>query len=278
MTSTSNRPDWGKLFWQMLEQPGKQAEYYGLFHRYSLGNQALAIVQMEERGIPVGPISSFNGWKKLGRRVKKGEKALALWMPVVKTEEVEKEDGTRESRTRQFFIMKNFWFALAQTEPINPDAEVINVVVEAPDWDKPRALETLGITEVPFDHVDGNVQGYARPESAVIAINPVAAMPWKTIFHELAHCLLHTNEAMKSDGATLDRGIEEAEAEAVAYLCCACLGLPGLDESRWYVQDWLGSIERREEFKKSASRVFAAADRILKAGSTTVSKEEVEHG
>ena len=72
----------------------------------------------------------------------------------------------------------------------------------------------------------------------------------------------------------MPRDIKEAEAEAVAYLCCATLGLPGLDESRGYIQDWLGSKERSEELaKKSAARVFSAADRILKAG-TGVAKEE----
>ncbi len=69
------RPDWGKLFQSILTEPGKLGEYYNLFHRYSLGNQALAMFEMTLRGIPIGPISSFNGWKKLGRKVKKGEKA-----------------------------------------------------------------------------------------------------------------------------------------------------------------------------------------------------------
>ncbi|MFZ1547090.1 MAG: hypothetical protein WAT12_08305 [Candidatus Nitrotoga sp.] len=70
-----------------------------------------------------------------------------------------------------------------------------------------------------------------------------------------------------ADGDLMQKDIKEAEAEAVAYLCCATLGLPGLEESRDYIQGWLGSKARSEEFsKKSASRVFSAADKILKAG------------
>jgi antirestriction protein ArdC len=265
----TTRPDWGKLFNSILTEPGRLGEYYRLFHRYSLGNQALAIGQMVARDIQVGPISSFNGWKKVGRKVKKGEKALALWMPVVKTEKVENDDGTEDDVTKRFFVMKNNWFALAQTEPIDPENTGTVPMPETPEWDRATALANLGITEVPFDHVDGNCQGFARPNKGEIAINPLAALPWKTTFHELAHCLLHSKqaEAVFIDTGNIDVGIEEAEAESVAFLCCATLGLPGLEEARGYVREWLGSSAKAEEFvKKSAAKVFSAADKILKAG------------
>jgi len=269
-------PDWGMLFKSILDQPGRLADYYSLFHRYSLGNQALAIGQLCSMGVQIGPISSFNGWKKLGRKVKKGAKAIGLWMPVVKKQVVLKDDGTQEEKVSRFFIMKNNWFALSQTEPIDPNGAGMTVVPETPKWDKVRALNGLGIKEVPFSEVNGNAQGFARPTHGEIAINPLAAMPWKTLFHEIAHCLLHSKEAQMVDGGEANYAIEEAEAEAVAFLCCATLGLPGLDESRGYIQNWLGSEKQTEEFaKKSAARVFSAADKILKAGSD-VAKEEGE--
>jgi hypothetical protein len=36
------------------------------------------------------------------------------------------------------------------------------------------------------------------------------------------------------------RNIREVEAEGVAFILCAFFGLPGLDESRGYLQSWLG--------------------------------------
>ena len=75
MEKTNNRPDWGKLFQAALHEPGRLGSHYRLFHRYSLGNQLLAVEQMVDRGIPVGPIASFNGWRKAGRVVRKGERA-----------------------------------------------------------------------------------------------------------------------------------------------------------------------------------------------------------
>lgn len=276
----SPRPDWGKLFQQMLELPGKMPEYYSMFHKYSMRNQALAIAQMRERGIPIGPISSFNGWKKLGRKVKKGERAIALWMPVIlkedrpDQEDSEEEAFVKEVFARRFFVMKKLWFAFAQTEPVDPDHEVIAQVAKPPEWDKATALSTLGIREVEFSVVDGNIQGFARSSKMEIAISPIAAMPWRTLFHEIAHCLLHSDEALMADGLSPDRRIKEAEAEAVAYLCCANLGLPGQEDSRAYIQYWLGSEQREEFTKKSAARVFAAADKILKAGTSSGKKED----
>ena len=53
------------------------------------------------------------------------------------------------------------------------------------------------------------------------------------------------------------------EAESVAYLCISLLGLPGQEESRGYIQHWLGSDKIED---KSAQKIFSAANKILKAG------------
>lgn len=267
-TQKSNRPDWTKLFQEAIEVPGRLSECYRMFHEYSLGNCLLAAIQLAERGQPLGPIATFKGWKeKFNRTVKKGEKAIALVMPVTvktKVEPTPEQESSEESVVeRRIFLLKNNWFSLGQTEGDDYASQV-----ETPKWSKANALSNLGISEEPFELVQGNIQGYAKPNSKVLAINPVAAMPWKTLFHELGHCILHTKEAQLADGASIPKSIREAEAESVAYLCCATLGLPGLEESRGYIQNWLESSENSEEFKKSASRVFSAADKILKAGST----------
>ena len=277
MQEKSNRANWGKLFSDALSCPGKVSEAYSVFHDYSLGNAILAAMQLTVKRLPLSPIASFNKWKQLGRCVKKGEKAIALVMPVtVKTksnDEVENGAGSNDndkevrSSGRTIFVLKNNWFSLDQTD----GADYTNEVA-IPEWNKAQALSGLGVTEGRFDLTDGNAQGYAVPNEKRLAINPLAAMPWKTLFHEIAHCLMHSKEAQMADGDLMQKDIKEAEAEAVAYLCCATLGLPGLEESRDYIQGWLGSKERSDEFSnKSASRVFSVADKILKAG-TNVSK------
>lgn len=277
------KPDWNSLFEQALTQPGVMSKAYSVFHEYSLGNAFLAASQLIERSLPISPIASYKKWLELGRQVKKGEKAIALVMPVtVKSKSNEEgEDGassmavepnTQAKKSgRTIFILKNNWFALCQTD----GAEYAQAVV-TPKWDRARALDTLGITEQSFSSMSGNAQGYAIPNEKKLAINPLAALPWKTTFHEIAHRLLHSSEAQMADGEMLQRCIKEAEAESVAYLCCATLELPGLEQSRAYIQHWLGSEEQSEEFKKkSAARVFAAANKILKAGAEPAKAAEV---
>lgn len=280
MKEKSNKPDWNALFEQALTQPGVMSKAYSVFHEYSLGNAFLAACQLFDRKLPLSPIATFNKWKELGRMVKKGEKAIQLVMPVqvkIKSKEEEDEAGItgqdQGAATKTIFILKNNWFALCQTDGAEYAQEVA-----IPQWDKARALASLGITEQDFKSMSGNAQGYAIPNEKKLAINPLAALPWKTIFHEMAHCLLHSAEAQMADGEMLQRCIKEAEAESVAYLCCATLELPGLEQSRAYIQHWLGSEEQSDEFKKkSAARVFAAANKILKAGECAVDGEGVKN-
>jgi hypothetical protein len=80
---------------------------------------------------------------------------------------------------------------LAQTDGQELDPITI------PEWDAERAMKALGIERVPFDHTDGNVQGFSRGRS--IAINPLAQLPFKTLFHELAHlCRLRSYVALSA--------------------------------------------------------------------------------
>lgn len=253
-TTTTPAPSFAALLESALTEPGRIEAAYFAFHGYSLGNQLLAMFQCEARGIQLGPIASFNRWKELGRHVSKGSKAIALCMPV--TCKV-KGDTPDDDATFTRFIYRNNWFVLAQTE----GAEYVPQPL--PGWDKARALTALEITETPFTLTDGNTQGFARARE--IAVSPLAAMPEKTMFHELAHVVLgHTAEGELSDDDRTPRNIREVEAEAVAMLACAALGLPGVEFSRGYIQHWHALGESITE--KNAQHIFKAADTILKAG------------
>ena len=56
-----------KLLEEAVTKPGTLMHAYSLFWNYSLGNQILALIQANHRGIALGPIASFNRWKELGR-------------------------------------------------------------------------------------------------------------------------------------------------------------------------------------------------------------------
>src|SRR5262249_4617504 len=193
------------------------------------------------------------------RHVKRGEKAIELCMPVTckRTVTEQERDGseTETEITFKRFVFRRNWFMLSQTDGAPYQMPAI------PAWDRARALQTLNVEEIPFEMLNGNCQGYAK--SRQIAINPVAQMPAKTTFHELAHIELgHTPEAVL-DSETLPRNLKEVEAEAVALLCLESLGMDGAVFCRGYIQNWLQGETIPE---RSAQRIFAAADKILKAG------------
>ncbi len=255
--SSGSRSRWASLLAEAVHSPGLISEAYHAFYGYSLGNQILALWQCRARGLSPGPIATYKGWQAKGRQVKRGEKGIELCMPVsFKDKRPEKVGTDEEGKTITAFVYKPFWFVLAQTEgdPVE--------LVPIPDWDRAAALLALGITEIPFERLDGNCLGYAKGQQ--IAINPLNPMPHKTTFHEAAHILLgHVAEGEIREDERPPRHLREAEAEGVALLCCESLNLPGAEFSRGYIQDWLAGEEIPE---KSAQRIFHAADQLLRAG------------
>jgi antirestriction protein ArdC len=250
---------WQTILRDAISRPGTIHEAYSRFHNYSIGNQLLALMQCNARRLQPGPIGTFMRWKEFGRHVRKGEKALTLCMPVTckakHTAPDQQGNETEQETTFTRFVYRNNWFVLAQTDGAEYKPEPL------PDWDESHALATLEIERIAFDDLDGNTQGFATGRK--VAVSPVAAMPHKTLFHELAHVVLgHTAEGNLNDGSErTPRNLREVEAECVALLSCESLALAGAEFSRGYIQAWGNEIPER-----SAQKIFHAADLILKAG------------
>src|SRR5215831_1073094 len=130
-----------QLLDEAVTKPGTLMRAYSVFWNYSLGNQILALMQANRRGIALGPIASFNRWKELGRYVKRGEKAIELCMPITSKRTVTERgpDGNEiESEiTFKRFVFRRNWFMLAQTDG------AAYVPPTIPQWDRTHALQTL---------------------------------------------------------------------------------------------------------------------------------------
>jgi N-terminal domain of anti-restriction factor ArdC/IrrE N-terminal-like domain len=206
-------PRWGDLLHKAVTEPGVVSTAFSKFHNYSLGNQLLALLQCQGRGIKPGPIATYSRWKELARYVRKGEKALTLCMSIsVKRTETVEKDGQQveQDSCATWFVYKNHWFVLRQTDGREYRPEPI------PGWDETEALYALEIRKATFTALDGNVQGYARKRE--VAINPVAEQPESTLFHELAHIVLgHAAEgSVNSDSKDrTPKDLRELEAECV---------------------------------------------------------------
>src|SRR5256884_4210243 len=233
-TQKPDIPKWSALLVEAVNKPGLIMDAYSAFWNYSVGNQILALIQCQLRGIQPGSINTFPKWQTLGRIVKRGEKALTLCMPLTRKRRNDESAETNEQKEEPVFttfVHKARWFVVSQTfgNELGP--------ITIPEWDAERALKTLCIERITFDKTDGNCQGFAR--GSQIAINPVAQLPHKTLFHEMAHVLLHTSEGDFADTEKTPRNLREVEAESVALLCCEALGLEGADYARGYTQHWM---------------------------------------
>jgi len=265
---------WMTLLDEALNAPGTLSKAYQLFHHYSLCNQMFAYAQL----LPdkLGPIATFKRWQEQGRTVRKGEKAIALYMPFVirdkETEEGPKAPSGQQTgdagKKRMGFMLRRNWFSLAQTDGVQEP-----VMASPPEWSMERALNALRVTRVPFAHIDGNAQGYAIINGdRELAISPLCDHPMRTLFHELAHLDLHAEgDPLSPHAETPPKDVREVEAEAVSYLVADALGVEMepqfIDSSRAYIQGWMQDAVARADFARTrASRVFGCAQRLIVAG------------
>ena len=255
--------NWQALLTEAVNQPGRILAAYAAFHNYSIGNALLALSQCLQRNLAPGPLNTYKGWQELGRFVKKGEQALTLCMPMTakkKRKETNPETKREEEHVFTYFVYRPFWFTLSQTGGQKSYA------LHTPTFDLEAALSNLGIRRIDFGMLDGNVQGFAREKA--IAISPIAQLPLKTTFHELAHVVLNHTAGRSTlvEEESTPRSLREVEAESTALICLEALGLEGSAYCRGYIQHWLQG--KQEIPTQSAQKVFAAATAILKAGQT----------
>lgn len=247
--------NWAELMEEALTAPGHMGNVYNRFHEYSLTNRLLFLSQGVRE-----PVASYKRWQSLGRHVLRGAQAKQVIVPIIIKDRDRPEDEAPDERLVGFKLVRGV-FSLSDTD--GPDLPPVRL----PQWDLACALARLAIRRVPFQQLNGNVQGYAVGRD--IAINPVAAHPDKTTFHELGHVVLgHTVASSLGEYAT-HHGIMEFQAESTAYLSMHELGR--LDDetaahSRGYIQHWLHN-ERPSD--RAIRLVFAATDQILRAGRVT---------
>ncbi len=264
--------DWPQLMDEALNAPGSLGNVYSRFHDYSITNMMLFLIQGLHE-----PVASMKRWNDLGRQVLKGSHAKEVIVPVlinepesnspefggIKTED-EPIDQKRERVARLIgFKVVRAVFGVSDTEGKDLPP------VPTPEWDLQKALDKLGIREVPFESTSGNTQGHSH--GLEFAINPVAVNRNKTVYHELGHIVLGHTMPHQHDEYELHRGLMEFEAEATSYLVMNELEL--MDEetashSRGYIKHWLQDEQPPD---KSIQRVFKGAEAILRAGRTVES-------
>jgi hypothetical protein len=228
-------------------------EVQGRFHNYSFSNALLICAQ--DPG--ASRVAGFATWKKLGRSVVKGERAIWILAPMT-GRRTRTDDG--EERRPIIGFRPVAVFDVAQTE-----GDALPEVCRTLRGDDPAAwfarltacAGALGYS-VEATELPGATNGdcaFARRRIRVECRNEPAQQV-KTLAHELAHALLHEG--------TDDRPLAELEAESTAYVVCRTLGLDTGEYSFGYVACWAGGgPEAVARIKSSGTRIQRAASVIL---------------
>jgi len=210
------------------------------FHSYSLNNTMLIWSQHPT----ATRVAGYRQWEKLGRHVRRGEKAIKIFgYATKKITETDDSTGEDAEKVRAYFPILSV-FDIDQTdldEGREDDSAIAQLLTGADQhgiFD--RTLEFItrrGWTVELGDTAPAN--GYTRSDgSKVIRVSDTLepAQRAKTMLHEAAHALLHGEESHEEYVA--HRGVKETEAESVAFVMAAMLGLDTSAYSVGYVAGW----------------------------------------
>ena len=249
--------DYKALINQALTDTGKMSKCFSLFYRYS----PLNTLQLMWQGVGE-PVNTYKRWQEMGRNVKAGSKAKSILVPIIIKDKTITNKDEQTCKAKVFFKESKCLFTLSDTDGAEYTADTHKF-----DYDKDRLLSNLAITQIKFNILDGNTQGYAITKKQQVAINPLCEDYDRTLFHELAHCILHSgvDDDIAMHGSELPTSIKEFEAEMTSYLVSNAIGVATEQNnaySRGYLQGWLrgDTVDN-----KNIKRVLSATNKIIKA-------------
>lgn len=228
------------------------------FHHYSFGNTLLIQLQCHE----ATRVAGFHAWRKLGRNVRKGEKAIWILAPVTRKmgDDSDAEPGA-DPKVRAVVAFKPAAvFDIGQT-----DGESLPEIVSRLHGSDPcgaygmlrEIAHGIGYT-VEEEYLPGSTNGDCSFDKKRIRIEVRndEVQQVKTLAHELAHAMLH--EDFK------DRALAELEAESIAFIVCDALGINSSEYSFGYVATWAGGGEEAiAGIRAAGSRIQRTADDII---------------
>lgn len=234
-------------------------EFAQAFHSYSLNNVLLILAQHPT----ADTVAGFRKWQELGRQVRKGEKAIRIYgyssRTVTDNDPATGDEIARKIPTYPILSV----FAHDQTDPIDgfptPEhpAQRLTGADSADIYSRTETVLTGRGWTIERDMIAGETNGYTTRDGSrrvVIDAQLSPAQAAKTILHEAAHVVLHTDT--DTDELPLHRGVIETEAESVAYVLSGLFGLDTSAYSVGYIAGWANADT--DLIKATATRVLTA--------------------
>ncbi|MEG7529476.1 PBECR4 domain-containing protein [Streptococcus mitis] len=265
------------------------------FHNYSLNN--IDLLKMQNPN--VSQVASFNKWKTdFDRTVKKGSKALKIWVPYqVKTSipvhqkeldftPAENEMGEKEVTVTRFKLGNVF--DVSQTEGKELPKAIHELTGDVKDYeDLYRAAKAVSMdNQVPisFEEIKReSTNGYYSPDENRIVISKGLKgqeQILKTIFHEMAHADLHRGSNAQYGDDQYRK--QELQAESVAYVVANHFGFDTSSYSFGYLAIWAKDkngfedmVEQLQVVQKEAKSLIDRMDAKLElVKNKTVTKDK----
>ena len=243
-------------------------EFLGSFHRYSFNNTLLIQVQCPH----ATQVAGFKAWQAKGRQVRKGEKAIRIFgKPFRLVSETDEATGEKTRKAVPCPPPVVSVFDISQTDPIEgvEQPECPAAALQGDDhaalYERTAAWMTAQGWTVTREQIPGETNGFCTVDGTrriVVDADLSDAHAAKTLIHETAHAILHTDDDGKLTTAP-DTATRELEAESVAYVVAGLHSLGTSDYSIGYVASWSGG--EADKVKATAVRVQEAVHLIIEA-------------
>lgn len=265
------------------------------FHNYSLNN--IHLLKMQNPN--VSRVASFNKWKTdFERTVKKGSKALKIWVPYqVKTKisanqnELSFSPSENEMEEKEVTVTRfklGNVFDVSQTEGKELPKAINELTGDVKDYeDLYRAAKAVSMdNQVPisFEEIKReSTNGYYSPDENRIVISKGLKgqeQILKTIFHEMAHADLHRGSNAQYGDDQYRK--QELQAESVAYVVANHFGFDTSSYSFGYLAIWAKDkngfedmVEQLQVVQKEAKSLIDRMDAKLElVKNKTVTKDK----
>jgi antirestriction protein ArdC len=190
----------------------------------------------------------YRAWNKAGFQVRKGEKGIAIYAPMLfaKRRDIDDLDSNHDSTAPRLGYRVAYVFDVAQVERIagTETATVATATLATGTTTADRFLEQLKAflvghnVELEYKALAPGLFGYTDGRRITCATGQASHVEFATLTHETTHVLLHFD---RTAGTRPDLTTRETEAEAVTYLLCAQLGIAGTEASVDYIQSYRGT-------------------------------------
>jgi hypothetical protein len=231
-----------------LAQPGRSLlPLLGImsrFTKYSLSNQMLILAQRPD----ATRVQGYRAWNKAGYQVRKGERGIAIYAPMLFASERERtsDTGIDTNAAPRLGYRIAYVFDIAQVDPLDGSIAAPSATSAAGSPEAHRHLEALKAflfghnVELEYLPLARGLLGYTDGRRITCGLGQAPHVEFSTLAHETTHVLLH----FPADGsARPDLVTRETEAEAVSYLLCAQLGIKGTEDSVEYIQSYRGTTD-----------------------------------